>query len=95
MKVEIEAPNEFQGTIVGQINQRKGNVANVDTRESSVVIDCEVPLDSMFGYSTDLRSVTQGKGEFSMEYFKHSPTSKEKQEAMVAEYQKQFAVKKK
>ena len=83
-----------QGTIVGQLNQRKGNVANVDTREGSVVIEGEVPLDSMFGYSTDLRSVTQGKGEFSMEYARHAPVPKEKQEAMVAEYAKQFAKKK-
>lgn len=84
-----------QGTIVGQLNQRKGNVANVDSREASVVIEAEVPLDNMFGYSTDLRSATQGKGEFSMEYARHAPTSKEKQEAMIAEYQKQFAAKKK
>jgi len=63
-------------------------VANVDTREASVVIEAEVPLDNMFGYSTDLRSVTQGKGEFSMEYAKHAPTPKEKQDAMIAEHQK-------
>jgi elongation factor G len=95
MNVEVEAPLEYQGTIVGQLNQRKGTVANVDTRDGSVVIEAQVPLDQMFGYSTDLRSVTQGKGEFSMEYLKHAPTPKEKQESMVAEYQKQLAAKKK
>ena len=95
MNVQVEAPLEYQGTIVGQLNQRKGSVANVDTRDGSVVIEATVPLDQMFGYSTDLRSVTQGKGEFSMEYLKHAPTPKEKQEGMVAEFQKQQAAKNK
>lgn len=85
-----------QGTIVGQLNQRKGNVANVETHEGgNVVVEAHVPLDDMFGYSTDLRSVTQGKGEFSMEYYRHMATSRDKQEELVAKYQEKLAAKKK
>ena len=61
-----------------QISQRKGNVTTVEGAEYCT-ISAEVPLDAMFGYSNDLRGATQGKGEYSMEYKFHQPTSRDKQ----------------
>jgi elongation factor G len=71
MNVDVEIPGEFQGTVVGSLNKRKGLIAASDNVDGFTRIKCEVPLANMFGYSTDLRSQTQGKGEFSMEYIKH------------------------
>ena len=79
---------------MGQLNQRKGNVANVDTRDGTVIVHAEVPLDNMFGYSTDLRSITQGKGEFSMEYLRHDVAPRDVQEQLVAEENGKQAAKK-
>lgn len=73
MKVSVEGPSEFQGAIIGGLNQRRGVI--VSTMESSVFVrvDAQVPLSEMFGYSTSLRSATQGKAEFSMEFEKYEP----------------------
>lgn len=68
VKLEVQAPEEFQGTVMGQVNQRRGVIQNSSTNLGYVTIDALVPLVEMFGYSTDLRSATQGKGEFSMEF---------------------------
>jgi len=86
MKVEIEVPIEFQGAIIGALNRRKGIVVNTDGRDDYVTITAEVPLNNMFGYSTDLRSATQGKGEFTMEYKEHLPVSKDVFDQLVEEY---------
>ncbi len=91
MKVEISAPDEFQGVVIGQINQRRGVIMGTDNDNNYVVVTSEVPLSEMFGYSTDLRSATQGKGEFSMEFAKYSQIPKLIQEEMVKEYQKKRA----
>ncbi len=91
MKVEVTAPEEFQGAIVGQLNQRRGIIQTTESRESYVVAVAEVPLNMMFGYSTDLRSATQGKGEFTMELARYAPVPKAEQEALVAEYAKKRA----
>ncbi len=88
MKVEIQAPEEFQGSVVGQINQRRGLIVNTETRENYFVCSAEVPLNEMFGYSTDLRSATQGKGEYTMEFAKYSAVPKAQSDALMAEYQK-------
>lgn len=88
MKVVVEAPQEFQGSIVGQLNQRKGLVSNSETANGYVVIEGTVPLNQMFGYSTDLRSATQGKGEFSMEYAEHVPLDRGTQKELEEAYQK-------
>ncbi|HVK60816.1 MAG TPA: elongation factor G, partial [Bdellovibrionales bacterium] len=71
MKLEVTAPEEFQGSIMGQINQRRGMIQGTTTIEGSVTVEAEVPLTEMFGYSTDLRSATQGKGEFTMEFSRY------------------------
>lgn len=88
MKLEVSAPEEFQGSVMGQINQRRGMIAGTQTNEGFVVVEAEVPLNEMFGYSTDLRSATQGKGEFSMEFSRYSAVPKSIQEKLVEVYQK-------
>jgi elongation factor G len=91
MKVEIQAPEDFQGAVVGQVNQRRGIIISTETREGYFVCVAEVPLNEMFGYSTDLRSATQGKGEFTMEFSRYAPVPKAQSDAMIAEYQKKSA----
>jgi elongation factor G len=91
MKLEVSAPEEFQGTVIGQVNQRRGVIMGTDSDMGYVTVEAEVPLSEMFGYSTDLRSVTQGKGEFSMEFKKYQPVPRNIQEEMVKEYQKKRA----
>ena len=91
MKLEVSVPDEFQGTVIGQINQRRGVILGTDSDMGYVTVESEVPLSEMFGYSTDLRSVTQGKGEFSMEFKKYQPVPRMIQEEMVKEHQKKRA----
>ncbi|KYQ89309.1 mitochondrial translation elongation factor G [Tieghemostelium lacteum] len=88
MKVEISIPSEFQGVVISGINRRKGAITNSNSVGESLTIECEVPLNNMFGYSTELRSMTQGKGEFTMEYQKHTPVSRELFNNLIEEYQK-------
>ena len=91
MKLEVSAPEEFQGTVMGQINQRRGTILNSSTNEGFAVAEAEVPLSEMFGYATDIRSATQGKGEFTMEFLKYGPVPKGVQEEMVRKYQEKRA----
>ncbi len=87
MKLETSAPEEFQGNVMGQINQRRGIIAGTTTNEGFVVVEAEVPLTEMFGYSTELRSATQGKGEFTMEFSRYAPVPRTIQEELVKKYQ--------
>jgi elongation factor G len=66
MKVEIEVPEEYMGDVVGDVSKRRGQIASMDDRAGIKFIDSKVPLASMFGYSTDLRSFSQGRGTYSM-----------------------------
>jgi elongation factor G len=91
MKLETQAPEEFQGSVMGQINQRRGVIVNSGTNEGYAVIEAEVPLSEMFGYSTDLRSATQGKGEFTMEFMKYSAVPRNVQEDMIKKHQEKKA----
>lgn len=75
MRVEVEAPAEFQGSVMGGISKRRGVIVNSTAHAEYASVECEVPLGQMFGYSTELRSMTQGKGEYSMEYMQHRPLS--------------------
>ncbi|CAM9583242.1 unnamed protein product, partial [Discosporangium mesarthrocarpum] len=78
MSLEVVAPSEFQGTVIGGVNRRAGLIQSADISEDGTccIIKADVPLNQMFGYSTDLRSSTQGKGEFTMEYKEHSPVTR-------------------
>ncbi|KAL9264757.1 Elongation factor G-1, mitochondrial-like protein [Drosera capensis] len=86
MLVEVKVPGEFQGSVTGDINKRKGVIIGNDQDGDDSVITAHVPLNRMFGYSTDLRSMTQGKGEFTMEYKEHSPVSHDVQMELVNNY---------
>jgi len=76
MKVGVEGPSEFQGNILGSLNQRRGMIVSTSDLGSFSAVEAEVPLAEMFGYSTTLRSGTQGKAEFTMEFLKYSPVPK-------------------
>jgi elongation factor G len=71
MIVDIIVPSEFMGEVIGNINARKGEVESINSRGSITEIKARVPLERMFGYSTDLRSSTQGRGTFSMQFLKY------------------------
>ncbi|PKI83502.1 Elongation factor G, mitochondrial [Malassezia vespertilionis] len=88
MTVEIVAPVEFQGAVIGALNQRKGSIEDTEVREDEFTITAEVSLNDMFGYSSQLRGLTQGKGEFSMEYKKHEPVMPNVQVDMENDYRK-------
>ncbi len=90
MKVEVEAPSEFQGSVVGQVNQRRGIILDTISGET-VTVTALVPLNTMFGYSTDLRSATQGKGNFTMEFAKYAPVPKQEQDEMVKKHKEKLA----
>lgn len=91
MRLQTQAPEEFQGQVVGQINQRRGVIVSTGTVNKYVQVDAEVPLSEMFGYSTDLRSGTQGKGEFQMEFLKYAPVPRNVQDELVKLYEEKRA----
>ena len=68
MKVEVVVPEEFMGDVIGDLNSRRGQVGGMEQRANARVISAFVPLALMFGYVTDLRSATQGRGTYSMEF---------------------------
>jgi elongation factor G len=91
MKLETSVPEEYQGPATGQINQRRGIILGTDSNEGYSIITAEVPLSEMFGYSTDLRSATKGKGEFSMEFSRYSIAPRNVQEELAKKYQEKRA----
>ena len=86
MKVVVESPEEFAGTVLGGLNKRRGMIQGNSTNEGQVQIEAEVPLSEMFGYSNDLRSSTQGKAEFSMEFAKYQAVPRVVQEELIKKY---------
>ncbi|ROQ90876.1 elongation factor G [Desulfosoma caldarium] len=76
MRVVVETPSEFQGAVLGTLNQRRGIIISTAEDGAFTSIEAEVPLSEMFGYSTVLRSATQGKAEFTMEFARYSPVPK-------------------
>ena len=86
MKLEVSAPDDFQGNVIGQINQRRGMIKNTSSQNKFVTIEAEVPLAEMFNYSTDLRSATQGKGEYTMEFARYSQVPKNVQEELIKQH---------
>ena len=86
MKLEVESPSEFQGAILKTIMQRRGAVAGTTEEDGFCRVEAEVPLAEMFGYATDLRSCTQGKAEFSMEFSRYLRVPKDVQDELKKEY---------
>ena len=76
MKVEVEMPDEYLGDVMGNINRRRGVLSGTEMRNGQQVIHAEIPLGEMFGYATDLRGLTQGRGSFNMEFSHYAETPK-------------------
>ena len=89
MKVQISAPTEFQGNIFGLINQRRGIIGESTDENSASTVNAEVPLSEMFGFSTILRSSTQGKGEFTMEFEKYGKVPNAVADELIKKYQEE------
>jgi elongation factor G len=86
MKVAIEGPTEFQGAFVRTIMQRRGIIVGTTELEGFVRVDADVPLAEMFGYSTDLRSSSQGKAEYTMEFARYAPVPGEVASELIKKY---------
>ena len=87
MKVSVEGPTEFQGSIMGSINQRRGMIIGTMEEGNYTVVEADVPLSEMFGYSTTLRSLTQGKAEFTMEFSAFKQVPKLVNDELIKKYQ--------
>lgn len=84
MKVEVIVPEDYMGDVIGDLNSRRGRIEGMEPRNGAQVIDAFVPLSEMFGYSTDLRSKTQGRGNYSMEISHYDEVPKNISEAITA-----------
>ena len=88
MKVEVTMPEEYMGDVIGDINSRRGRIEGMDDLGGGKIVKAYVPLSEMFGYSTDLRSKTQGRGNYSMFFEKYEPVPKSVQEKVINEHKK-------
>jgi elongation factor G len=95
MKVACEGPSEFQGGMTGLMLQRRGIILGTTEEDGFSRIEADVPLSEMFGFSTVLRSSTQGKGEFTMEFSKYAQTPSSISEELIKKYREEEAKKKK
>ncbi|TGN02957.1 elongation factor G [Leptospira dzoumogneensis] len=86
MRVEVDGPAEFQGPILASLNQRRGMILNTTEQDGYCKVEAEVPLSDMFGYSTVIRSSTQGKAEFSMEFSRYAPVPRNVAEELMKKY---------
>ena len=90
MKLEVEVPTQFQGAVAGELTSRRGMIVSTEMQGNTAVIEGEVPLAETFGYSTDLRSMTQGQGTFTMEFAKYARVPSSIQQEIIAEKKKQL-----
>lgn len=88
MKIEIEVPSQFQGSVAGELTSRRGLIVATEIKGAIATIEGEVPLAETFGYSTDLRSMTQGQGTFTMEFSKYRRVPASVQQEIIAEKKK-------
>ncbi len=84
MKVEVEVPEDFLGDVIGDLNSRRGNIEGMNSEDGIAKIAAKVPLAEMFGYATDIRSKTQGRGIFSMEFSDYNEVPRNIAEAIIA-----------
>ena len=84
MKVEVEAPEDFLGDVMGDLNSRRGQIEGMGSEEGVTKVTAKVPLAEMFGYATDIRSKTQGRGSFSMEFSQYEEVPRNVAEAIIA-----------
>jgi len=87
MHVEVVVPEEYMGEVIGDLNSRRGRVVSIEARVGSQVITATVPLSEMFGYATDLRSLTQGRANYTMHFLRYEETPKNISEEVVASVQ--------
>ncbi|CAJ0587976.1 unnamed protein product, partial [Mesorhabditis spiculigera] len=87
MKVEVTTPSDFQGSVVNTLTQRNALITSTDTIDGYTTVICEAPLSDMFGYTSLLRSVTEGKGEFNMEYCRYAPCPATTQDNVIRQWQ--------
>ena len=87
MQVEVVVPEEYLGDVIGDLNARRARVGNIEPRAGTQVVSCSVPLAEMFGYATDLRSLTQGRANFTMHFARYAETPKKISEDVVATVQ--------
>ena len=88
MKIEVEVPTDAQGPVVGDLASRRGVVHGTDIKGDTTIVSAEVPLANVFGYATDLRSATQGRGTFSMEFGCYRQAPRDVQEEIIARVRK-------
>ena len=86
MRVEVVTPNEFTGDVIGDLNSRRGHIVGMNTRATATAVEALVPLATMFGYATVVRSKTQGRATFTMEFKEYQACPKSVQEAIIAKY---------
>jgi elongation factor G len=84
MKIEVEAPEEFLGDIMGDLNSRRGQIEGMGSESGLAKVSANVPLAEMFGYATDIRSKTQGRGIFSMEFSHYAEVPRNVADAVIA-----------
>ena len=83
MGVQVITPVKFFGDVTGDISSKRGRIESMDDKGKSKIVDSRIPLSEMFGYATKLRSMTQGRGSFTMEFFHYEPVPKSVEELII------------
>jgi elongation factor G len=84
MDVEVVTPQEFMGEVIGDLNSRRGKITEMENRAGAQVIEARVPLATMFGYATRLRSITQGRANYTMQFALYEPVPQQVHEELTA-----------
>jgi elongation factor G len=87
MQVEVVLPEEYMGDVIGDLNSRRGHIDGMESRQGTQIVKAMVPLATMFGYATELRSMTQGRATYSMHFGQYSEVPRQTAEEIVARAQ--------